>query len=427
MRPVRPGAWVAAWALASAPAIAWVTASGDPFHVAGVVAGVLGTTWLAVSLCLMVRLQPLERAFGGLNQLYYAHHVTGALAYLFLLAHPLLLALSQYRRSPATTTSLLVPAAGDAAMLSGWAALLILMAMMVTMFLLPMRYVQWKRLHAVSVAAYALGALHVAYLMPGGMEHRSGPVVVATWLLLGAAAASYRYLLDNTRVAARTFQVESVRPLDARTVEVTLAPLGRPLAFRAGQFVLAAFYDGNGYQGCREYHPYTISSSPSGKELGMIIKALGDCTTQLQRIRPGVAVAIQGPFGAFFETADANRPQVWIAGGIGITPFLAQATARGAGAPPADLHYSTRGQQDALCLPELRALGAEQSGLRIFHIHAEDDAAPVWDSIRFHSAPFEGKAFFLCGPPAFVAHIQGRLVAAGVPVRNIHSERFDFL
>lgn len=423
MRPARIGAWLAVWALASIPAAAWLAGGidgppGNVFQLAGVAAGILGTTWFAAALCLMVRFQPLERAFGGLDQLYFAHHVTGALAYLLLLAHPLLLAFEQ--------PDLLVPAPQDVAMLAGWGALLILMAMMVTMFLVSMRYVRWKRLHAASVLAYALGAVHVFYLLPEGAGVRSGPVLLVAWLVLGAAAAAYRYLLDNTRVASRRFEVSEVRRLDARTVEVGLTPLGAPIAFRAGQFVLAAFYDGNGYQGCREYHPFTISSAPADG-IRMIIKGLGDCTSQLQRIRKGVAAAIQGPFGAFFETADAGRPQVWIAGGIGITPFLAQAAARHAGAPPADLHYSTRGEDDAICLPELHALEAGQQGLRVFHVQAQHDAIPTWDSIRTHSAPLKDKAFYLCGPPAFVAAIHARLIAASVPASRIHSERFDFL
>jgi len=52
------------------------------------------------------------------------------------------------------------------------------------------------------------------------------------------------------------------------------------------------------------------------------IKALGDETSQLlDVVRPGMPAVIGGPFGRFSHEKGTSR-QLWIAGGIGVTPFL---------------------------------------------------------------------------------------------------------
>ena len=69
-------------------------------------------------------------------------------------------------------------------------------------------------------------------------------------------------------------------------------------------------------------HPFTITSSPQERVMRFAIKALGDETSQLlDVVRPGMPAVIGGPFGRFSHDKGTSR-QLWIAGGIGVTPFL---------------------------------------------------------------------------------------------------------
>lgn len=83
--------------------------------------------------------------------------------------------------------------------------------------------------------------------------------------------------------------------------EVCLHPLAHALQAREGQFVLAAFLEGGHYHGCREYHPFTVSSTDQDGAIALAIKALGDCTSALQSVEAGVSVRLQGPFGTFLD------------------------------------------------------------------------------------------------------------------------------
>src|SRR5690606_37760064 len=93
---------------------------------------------------------------------------------------------------------------------------------------------------------------------------------------------------------------------------------------------------------------FTISSA--WRDDGLLrfsIKGLGDYTRSLPaRLRVGDGVTVEGPYGRF-DFRPNGRPQILVAGGIGITPFLARlqdmAAARAGGAPAheVDLVYST--------------------------------------------------------------------------------------
>ena len=95
-------------------------------------------------------------------------------------------------------------------------------------------------------------------------------------------------------------------------------PPGRGLARPPGGTVRLVRFDRR--EGA---HPYTIASAPRPDgAIRFEIKALGDYTSRLPARCAGQPVEVEGP-GCFQLDADAGAPQVWVAGGIGVTPFLA--------------------------------------------------------------------------------------------------------
>ena len=105
-----------------------------------------------------------------------------------------------------------------------------------------------------------------------------------------------------------------VRVLETR-VEV---PHGWP-GHKPGQF---AFKTSDSFEGA---HPYTIASGWNDKDrrITFVIKELGDHTSRLrEKLHVGQDLKIEGPYGCF--DFDNGQPrQVWIGGGVGITPFIA--------------------------------------------------------------------------------------------------------
>ena len=72
----------------------------------------------------------------------------------------------------------------------------------------------------------------------------------------------------------------------------------------------------------REPHPFTISSAPHEPDVRLSIKSSGDWTQHLhEHLESGARAFVDGPYGEFNYKTGGHR-QIWIAAGIGITPFL---------------------------------------------------------------------------------------------------------
>lgn len=395
----------------------------------GILTGVAGTALWVMSLALMLRFAALDRRFGGLERQYFAHHLSGTLAYLMLLAHPVLLVAAAWVTSPAAAAALAAPWAQPLSIFAGWLALVGLMLMMFATFFSSLPYARWKQLHAASAVAYLAALAHVAGLLPASpREGRSGGFLLLAAMVAGIAALVLRHGLDRRSLTAHRYRVEGVTRATPTAVEVTLAPLGRraPLVYVPGQFVFIAFDSGPGYAGCSEYHPFTISSAPSAPNFRVLVKALGDCTARMQRLVTGIVARVQGPYGALFRDADFTRPQLWLGAGIGITPFLAMAPALPVAAAGVDLYYLARDASEAFGLDTLRAAAAKHPRLRVFTLLGNESPQAVRAAVEAASAPLAGREVYLCGPPGMMQASLTWLAHAGVPESQIHAERFDF-
>jgi len=348
--------------------------------------------------------------------MYLWHHGLGVLGYVVVLAHPLLSLAPSRRDDIPVAWSRLMSFSQTWPGALGWAALLGLMLGLASTFAVRLRYSVWRPLHALLGAAVGLGVAHI--LAVGGQ--RWG------WLVAipVALALSWRALRADRGLGARPYEVDTVEHISSELTEVTLRALATPAVAKPGQFVMAAFFEGPHFRGCGEYHPYSVSSGQAEGKLGLSIKALGDCTRNIQALEPGVAVRVQGPYGSFLADRPAT-PELWIAGGIGITPFLSLLRA----APvtrTATLIYVHRESHDVPYLGELSRYAAEQSQLHFHELQLGSELAPLL-SLLAGLADLTAQHAYLCGPPPLVEAVRGWLARHGVPRAQIHFESFDFL
>jgi predicted ferric reductase len=277
------------------------------------------------------------------------------------------------------------------------------------------RYSRWRWLHGLLSISVILGAGHLLLL---GINYSllSIPLIAIGFIF-------WRVVRSDFGMAAKPYIVSQVLRPARDIVEVVLKPLSHSIDARPGQFVLAAFYDSQNFQGCKEFHPFTISGLASNGELSLGIKSLGDCTHHLQSIECGGSARIQGPFGTFLANQTAG-PSLWIAGGIGITPFLALLRTRSI-TQPVHLVYLYRTEQDAAYLDELRALAVSQPLLKLMAKESGDQPPELVEIIP-NAHELTGLECYLCGPSGLVTAAVTLLLARGVPAENIHFERFDF-
>lgn len=401
---------------------------GAWLNLAGRLTGIWGLSLLLVAAMLCCRVPGFDRPFGGLTKLWKLHHQLGAAGYLLILAHPLLLAFGAVEQSlDAAIATLFTPAA---ALLWGWIALVVLMIFMAPTFHFfgEPEYQRWKWLHRLSGITVVLALIHTFMLnrtLPGFW----GLLLWGVLAALTLAAIGWRWLFSRWGARQRYRIAKVERPAN-NVVELSLEAQDSMLKYEAGQFVYLSPHDALLESGIGEEHPYTLSSSPDEPVLRIAIKALGDASLALQSVRLDTLVSIEGPYGGFFPRPTATpEAELWIAGGIGITPFLARlrhATRQGT-ALHATLIYCVQDESRELFGAELASLMAFLPNAEL-HIHHFYRNGPLnLGFIASHCPDFVTRTAYICGPVQLLDLAQQLLRQGGVPAGRIVTEEFALL
>jgi ferredoxin-NADP reductase len=200
-------------------------------------------------------------------------------------------------------------------------------------------------------------------------------------------------------------------------------------AFKAGQ---AIDLDVAG-----ERHAFSIVTAPFEDDI-MIATRMRDSAFKrgLRTVAPGTSLGIDGPFGSLTLHKSPKRAAVFIAGGIGITPFVSmlRQAARDGFPQPIALVYSNRRPEDTAFLEELEALARAHSRFRLVATMTEmEKSKRSWDGERrlvdadLLKSAAQGLAdpiYYVAGPPAMVAAMRTALTAAGVEDDDIRAEDF---
>lgn len=381
----------------------------------GIVVGWAGCGLLLASLLLMLREPRLAKGLGGLERMYRWHHWAGMAAYVFLLAHPLLLAGDAWPNNRQLAWQILSPFDQGWPVWLGWLSLLLLMAGLAVTFERRIPYRTWRWLHVGLGLAVLSGLLHLVLL---GIDE---PV----WPIFGLAAffLGWRMAREDFGLAARPYIVQSATAVAKDMVEISLKPLAEAVSVMPSQFVLVAFFSGPTYRGCGEFHPFTVSAVGASGEIRIGVKALGDCTQKIQSIEPGVMARVHGAFGNFLTDRPLS-PQLWVAGGMGITPFLAQLRA-GSLKQQTLLLYLYRSEADAAFVDEIRAMAVRDPNLSLRAVATGKDV-PDLSLLLPDVAVLAQHDCYLCGPPGMVAGLRKALSLKGITPRHIHFENFEF-
>lgn len=390
--------------------------SGGAWRRVAIISGWASSGLLATAMLLMVRLPRLSKLFGDLDNAYLWHHRCGAAAYLTLLLHPVALAMDAAQAAPGSGWTAISPASGEWALWLGWAALLGLMLGLMATFALRLPYRIWRNAHWLLAFAVVGSVAHtLAYVG----NHPAALIFAGLCMLALALRFGSTVLATN----ARRYQVVEAEQVATRVIELRLRPESRHIALHPGQFVMTAFDANPAYRGCGEFHPFTASEVSSDGSLKLAIKALGPCTRRIQGISPGAIARLQGPFGGFLS-CDRDRPQLWVAAGIGITPFVAALRAERC-LVATELIYAFAERDSAAFVDKLSALADADPLLSLTRIEAADASAAIKRRLdELHD--LKDRALQICGPADMVAWIASEARRRGVAAGNIHFERFDF-
>ena len=215
--------------------------------------------------------------------------------------------------------------------------------------------------------------------------------------------------------------------------------LDKPRGFRhlAGQSLTMTLIDPPQTDGEGDRRTFTIASAPHESGLMIATRMRDTAFKRVLKSAPiGTAVKLDGPDGAMVLHDDATRPAVFLAGGIGITPFLsiARHAAHHRLAHRLYLFYSNRRPEDAAFLEELRNMDRSNPSYRLIATMAEPDkSSQPWggetgfirrDMLERHLSELKSPIYYCAGPPAMTMAMQTMLEGVGVSGDAIRSEEF---
>ncbi len=421
-------ALVWAWAVSNGTAVAGVHPLWFARQEALYLSGLLSIALMSLTMLLATRPVWLEAPLGGMDRVYRTHKWAGIMAVVFAAAHWLIemsddiiksMVGREGRLPKQKFTGLLEVLRDLAGDMGEWAIYAALFMLAISLWK-KFPYRAWRFLHRAMPVLYLALVFHAALLAPMAYWKQPAGMLLAVLFVVGGYGA-VRSLLGGIgrarEVAGEVLAVDRAAS-DVIGVRCRLAQ-GWP-GHRPGQFAFVSFDDREGA------HPFTIASADRGQgEVSFQIKALGDYTSRLaEKLKPGQSVRVEGPYGRFdIARCDAKARQVWVAGGIGVTPFLAWLEHLQddlAAAPVAELHYCTRNQAGDVFVSRLKTLCAALPGIRL-HVHcalqgARLEAALLGDT---HNAEV-----WFCGPSGLGQALRDGLRALGARPR-FHQEVFE--
>jgi predicted ferric reductase len=283
-------------------------------------------------------------------------------------------------------------------------------------------YERWRALHRTTGVFVAAGFVHGVL---DGTPFDDSALLRWSYVAIGGIGLAfyvYRELLARFFLSLHDYQVEAIREIDQGLVEIALRPLGRPVEFVPGQFAMIYLEAKDGWH----RHPFTIASAPHEGVIRVTVKALGDYTSNLMEIvEPGMPAVIGGPHGRFNHAKGTDR-QVWIAGGVGVAPFLSWLRALdGRLEHRVDFFYTSVGE--APFAGEIVAIAARHDALHVHIVDSSVDGRLTGERVLAEAGGGASElSVFMCGPRAMLSSFQTQMRQAGVPAARIHREHFDW-
>jgi ferredoxin-NADP reductase len=238
------------------------------------------------------------------------------------------------------------------------------------------------------------------------------------YLVTLSAIVVFRLGVPAVNAVRYRLRVAEVVPEGPEVVSIRVAGRGLDrLGARPGQFFLWRFLTRGRWW---EAHPFSLSEAPRDNTLRLTAKAVGDFTRDLRTLPVGAGVVAEGPFGVFTSEARTREKTLLIAGGIGITPIRALIDELEGDVV---VLYRVLKRSDVIFDDELARASVRVEVVAGDHDGEGRDLLSPEHLLELVPDIAE-RDVFVSGPPAMVNVIEKNVRSAGVPRRNVHSERF---
>ncbi|WP_114765732.1 ferredoxin reductase family protein [Vibrio rhodolitus] len=366
---------------------------------------------MSMSAAIVISCRPkwLDKALGGIDKAYVWHKWLGIAGLLGASFHWLLV--------PGPAGNSAFPAFTEFGEEMGqWAVYGLLLIGGVSMVRrLPYRI--WFYTHKLMAPIFLVSVYHTFFSdVPFELTTITG-LSLALVSLVGIAGIIYKSFL--VKKSYKQYQVVEVRAI-GDAVAVQMVPINDAIDYEVGQFAYLDF----GFEKIEHFHPFTIVSNPENKNLSFIIRNLGQHTAKLQtELKVGQMVTVDGGYGQLSNHKKDSKPQVWIAGGIGITPFVAWLSAKTSSEQEIHLFYMGRGEFYE-SMSEWVKKECGKVGVQFYSKSDLDrrlDASVIKSKLNNSISEYQ---MFGCGPVEMLEDIKQGLVKQGMQEEQWHNENF---
>jgi predicted ferric reductase len=434
LKPKR-AAWIGVYALLIfSPLIIWALGlrpiEREFLRELSVALGFLGLSLMGLQFVPTARL-PFLTKVADMDTLYTMHHKLSILAFLLVLAHPLLL----FVENPFTLRLLNLATAPWRAR-AGVTAVLFLIALVATSIWrkeLEIHYEPWQWAHdLLSIGIAGLSLYHIFNVN----YYTAVPAQRILWIVLAGiwgAGLLYTRVIRPWNMLRHPYEVTEVKEELGDSWTLTVTPKGHEgMSFRPGQFAWLVIWKS---PFSISSHPFSFASSAEqSQHIQFTIKELGDWTKRIKDVPIGKEMYLDGPYGTF-GIDDYDAPgYIFIAGGSGSVPFLSmlRTMADRDDQRPVYFFYGNWNMDTCICRDDLDAL-EEQLNLEVIHVlesPPEDwtgETGFVTKDVLDRHLPPERTEYqcFICGPLPMIENVELALEALEIPEYQSETEKYE--
>ncbi len=402
--------------------------------------GILSIILMSVSMLLAIRPVIIESYLNGLDKLYKLHKWIGISGFTFGIIHWIITQLPKWMtmlgilerkgRPPRPNVifdnviqQFFQTQRGFAESIGEWAFYIFSALIIITLAKKIFSYTKFIKTHHIMAIIYLVLVWHSIVLLKFTYWNSTIGIILAGFITTGSISAIIVLLHKIGKRRTHLGNIKNIKINEESKIITLSLTLDTPITHKSGQF---AFLTLNEKEGA---HPFTISSAgnkTNQTELEFKIKKLGDYTnTFVETIKIGDHVKVEGPYGKFTLNGE-KKHQIWIAGGIGITPFLSKLKELSDHKLSSNIYlfYTTK-IPDPFLIEELKKYAAN-TGIKLHISIDEHDGLLTADKIIKMIPAWKQADIWFCGPETFGNVLKHDFIKNGLQKKNYHVELFEF-
>lgn len=400
--------------------------------------GIIAFSAMTFAMILATRPVWIEKRLGGLDKIYRLHKWLGIVAFSFSVVHWLVSSLPEWWSkldrliildaiSGATVSSVepttfenLLEALESPALQVGEYAFYLTVLFLTMALLKKIPYRIFAKTHIAMAIIYLVLVFHSFALMY--INYWTQPIgIIMVIMMIAGTVSSFIVLFGQVGKKRKSEgSIQSINTYPDMNMFELIVKNDKWKGHNEGQFAFLKF------EKKEPHHPFTISSAwdEKTKNISFTIKTLGDYTNTLaNKLKIGDSVVLEGAYGDFTFN-DKKESQIWIAGGVGITPFLARMERLGQlnSNQKIDFFYSAM-KLDSNFKNKLQQLSG-RANINLHLFETSKSALISGDHIRNSVSDWKSTSVWFCGPSNMGKSIKKDLKRNGLNSK-FHQELFE--